>query len=156
MAETGQPASYRGPVRVAAFQMRPILDDARAAGAVVAAGVSWATDQGAVLAVFPETNLRGRSYDRETIARRARALTDPQVWGLAEALRGFPVTAVVGMFERRGNFVRNVALVLRAGEIAGVYAKARPNEDGVAAGDDMPVLTRRHGTTSARPRSRSR
>jgi len=44
------------------------------------------------------------------------------------------------MFERRGNSLRNVALVLRAGEIAGVYAKARPNENGVAAGQDMPVF----------------
>jgi predicted amidohydrolase len=120
--------------------MRPILDDARAACAVVTADVSWAADQSAGLAVFPETYLCGHSYDRETIARRARALTDPEVRGLAVSLRGFPVTVVVGMFERRGNFVRNVALVLRAGEIAGVYAKGRPNEGGVEAGDDMPVF----------------
>jgi 5-aminopentanamidase len=47
---------------------------------------------------------------------------------------------VVGMFERRGHSLRNVALVLRAGEIAGVYAKARPNENGVEAGEDMPIF----------------
>jgi len=120
--------------------MRPILDDARAACAAVTAGVSWAANQGAGLAVFPEAYLDGHSYDRETIARRARALTDPEIRGLAASLRGFPVTVVVGMFERRGNSLRNVALVLRAGEIAGVYAKARPNENGVAAGQDMPVF----------------
>jgi 5-aminopentanamidase len=133
-------SAYRVTVRVAAFQMRPILDDARAACAAVAAGVSWAADQGAGLAVFPETYLQGHSYDRQTIARRAHALTDPEVRGLAESLRGFPVTVVVGMFERRGNSLRNVALVLRAGAIAGVYAKVRPNENGVEAGDDMPVF----------------
>ena len=133
-------SAYRGLVRVAAFQMRPILDDARTACAAVTAGVSWAADQGADLAVFPETYLHGHSYERETIARRARGLTDPEVRGLAESLRGFPVTVVVGMFERRGHSLRNVALVLRAGEIAGVYAKARPNESGVEAGEDMPIF----------------
>lgn len=120
--------------------MRPILDDARAACAAVAADVSWAASQGADLAVFPETYLHGHSYDRETIACRARTLTDPEVRGLAESLSGFPVTVVAGMFERRGNSLRNVALVLRSGEIAGIYAKARPNEDGVEAGEDMPVF----------------
>lgn len=44
------------------------------------------------------------------------------------------------MFERRANAVRNVALVLHAGQIIGVYAKAHPNEDGVQAGDDMPIF----------------
>ena len=120
--------------------MRPILDDARAACAALSANVSWAADQGAGLAVFPETYLDGHSYDLETIARRGRAVTDPEVRALAESLRGFPVTVAVGMFERRGNFLRNVALVLRAGEIAGVYAKARPNENGVEAGEDMPIF----------------
>jgi predicted amidohydrolase len=120
--------------------MRPILDDPRAASAAVTAGASWAADQGAGLAVFPETYLHGHSYDRETIARRARALTDPEVRALAESLSGFPLTVVVGMFERRGNSLRNVALVLRAGAIAGVYVKARPNENGVDAGDVMPVF----------------
>jgi predicted amidohydrolase len=120
--------------------MRPILDDARTACAAVTAGVSWAADQGACLAVFPEAYLHGHSYDRETIARRARALTDPEVRGLAESLGRFPVTVVLGMFERRGNSLRNVALVMRAGAIEGVYAKARPNEGGVEAGDDIPVF----------------
>jgi predicted amidohydrolase len=120
--------------------MRPILDDARAACAAVTAGVSWAAGQGAGLAVFPETYLHGHSYDRDTIARRARAVTDPEVQGLAESLSAFPVTVVAGMFERRGNSLRNVALVLRAGEIAGIYAKAHPNEDGVEAGEDMPIF----------------
>jgi predicted amidohydrolase len=127
-------------VRVAAFQLPPVLDDATAATAAIAAGVSWAADQGADLAVFPEAYLHGHSYDPETIAKRARSLDHPEVTELAEALRGFPVTVVAGMFERRGSSLRNVALVLRAGTIAGVYAKARPNEPGVEAGEDMPVF----------------
>lgn len=44
------------------------------------------------------------------------------------------------MFERRENSVRNVALVLRARSVVGVYAKARPNESGIEAGDGMPVF----------------
>lgn len=120
--------------------MPPVLDNARAATAAIAAGASWAADQGADLAVFPEAYLHGHSYDRETIAERARSLDDPEVAELAEVLRAFPVTVVAGMFERRGSSLRNVALVLQAGTIAGVYAKARPNERGVDAGEDMPVL----------------
>lgn len=95
-------------MRVAAFQKRPVPDDARAVCAAVAQDVSWAAGE--------------------------------EVRELAEALRRFPVTAVVGVFQRRGNTVRNVALVLRAGAVVGVYAKARPNESGVEAGHDMPVF----------------
>lgn len=127
-------------MRVAAFQMPPVLDDPRTAAAAITAGVSWAAAQGADLAVFPEAYLHGHSYDPGTIARRARSLEDPEVADLAAALRGFPVTVVAGMFERRGNALRNVALVLRAGTIIGVYAKAHPNEPGVDAGDDVPVF----------------
>ena len=127
-------------MRVAAFQLRPVFDDPRATCAAVAANVSWAADQGAGLAVFPEAYLHGHSYEPQTISRRARQLTDPEVSELARALRGFAVTAVVGMFERRGNSLWNVALVLRAGEVTGVYAKARPNEQGIEAGDSMPVF----------------
>jgi predicted amidohydrolase len=35
---------------------------------------------------------------------------------------------------------RNVALILRAGALVGVYAKAYPNEPGIEAGTDMPVF----------------
>ncbi|HEY0932589.1 MAG TPA: carbon-nitrogen hydrolase, partial [Trebonia sp.] len=61
---------------VSTFQMRPVLDDPRAARAAVLAEVRWAADRGAGLAVFPETYLHGHSYDRETTARRALALAD--------------------------------------------------------------------------------
>ncbi len=46
---------------------------------------------------------------------------------------------------RRGGDHQNVALVLHSGQIIGVYAKARPNEDGVQAGDDMPTFKSRRG-----------
>jgi predicted amidohydrolase len=127
-------------VRVAAFQKEPVLGDARASSAAIAQDVSWAAGEGADLAVFPEAYLDGHSYDRETIAARARTLDDPEVRNLAESLRAFPVTVVVGMFERRGQSVRNVALVLRAGAPAGVYAKAHPNEPSLEAGTGMPVF----------------
>jgi predicted amidohydrolase len=127
-------------MRVAAFQRRPILDDPRAVSASIADDVAWAASEGVSLAVFPEAYLDGHSYDRATVSARARTLDDPEVQRLARSLRRFPVTSVVGMFERRANAVRNVALVLRAGQIIGVYAKAHPNEDGVQAGDDLPIF----------------
>jgi predicted amidohydrolase len=127
-------------MRVAAFQRRPVLDDPRAVSAGIAEDVAWAASEGVSLAVFPEAYLDGHSYDRETVSARARTLHDPEVQHLAGSLRRFPVTSIVGMFERRANAVRNVALVLHAGEIIGVYAKAHPNEDGVLAGDDLPIF----------------
>jgi predicted amidohydrolase len=127
-------------MRVAAFQRRPVLGDPRAVSAAVAEDVAWAAGEGVSLAVFPEAYLDGHSYDRDEISARARALDDPEVRRLATGLRRFPVTAIVGMFERRAGALRNVALVLRAGEIVGVYAKAHPNENGVQPGNDMPVF----------------
>jgi predicted amidohydrolase len=127
-------------MRVAAFQRRPVLDDPRAVSAGIAEDVAWAASNGVSLAVFPEAYLDGHSYDRETVSARARTLDDPEVQRLARSLRRFPVTLIIGMFERRANTVRNVALVLHAGEIIGVYAKAYPNEDGVQAGDDVPIF----------------
>ena len=123
-------------MRVAAFQRRPVLDQPR----VVAEDLAWATRAGVSLAVFPEAYLDGHSYDPLTISARARALDDPEVRHLAESLRHFPVTAVVGMFECRGGAVRNVALVLGAGKVIGVHAKVHPDEGGVQAGDEMPVF----------------
>jgi 5-aminopentanamidase len=127
-------------MRVAAFQRAPILDDPRTVSAAIAQDVAWAASEGVGLAIFPEAYLDGHNYDRETVSARARALHDPEVQQLARSLRRFPVTSIVGMFERRVNAVRNVALVMRAGEIVGVYAKARPNENGVQAGRDMPIF----------------
>jgi predicted amidohydrolase len=127
-------------MRVAAFQRQPVLDDPGAVCASLAEDVAWAATEGASLAVFPEAYLDGHSYDRDEISARARPLDDPEVRRLATGLRRFPVTVIVGMFERRAGALRNVALVLRAGEIAGVYAKAHPNENGVQPGDDMPVF----------------
>jgi predicted amidohydrolase len=127
-------------MRVAAFQRQPILDQPRAVAAAIAEDLAWATREGVCLAVFPEAYLDGHSYDRQTISARARTLDDPEVQYLAESLRTFPVTSIVGMFERRANTVRNVALVLRAGQVTGVYAKVHPNENGVQAGDEMPVF----------------
>ena len=101
-------------MRVAAFQRRPVLDQPRVVAATVAEDLAWATRAGVSLAVFPEAYLDGHSYDPLTISARARALDDPEVRHLAESLRHFPVTAVVGMFECRGGAVRNVALVLGA------------------------------------------
>jgi primase-polymerase (primpol)-like protein len=59
--------------------MPPVLDNASAATAAIATGVSWAADQGADLAIFPEADLHGHSYDPETIAKRARSLEDPAI-----------------------------------------------------------------------------
>jgi predicted amidohydrolase len=132
--------AYGGFMRVAAFQREPIFDDSRAVSAVIAADVTWAASEGVNLAVFPEAYLDGHSYDRETVSARARPLHAPEVRELAKSLRGLPVTVIVGMFERRESAVRNVALVLQAGNIIGVYAKAHPNEDGVEAGVDMPIF----------------
>jgi predicted amidohydrolase len=132
-------------VRVAAFQMPPVFDDVRAAVAAIRQSVSWAADQGAELAVFPEAYLHGHSDDRDTIARRARSLDDPEVVELVEALRGFPVTVVAGMFERRGSSLRNVALVLRS--IGNLIARAQQARCWVVS-SDVTVRARINWTNS--------
>ena len=127
-------------VRVAAFQRLPAYDDVQLGAERLAADLDWADAQGVHLALFPEVHLGGHAYDRPTIERRSLQLDgEPMRRLLADVARFSPV-AVVGLFERREDGVRNVAVVISRGRIVGSYAKAHPNEEGVIEGAAFPVF----------------
>ncbi len=126
-------------MRVAAFQRFAIFDAIGKAGDVVSRDLLRADELGIDLAVFPESYLQGHSYHRETIERLALSLDDPQILDLLDRLQPVETTAIVGFFERRNEAVYNSAMVIEAGRIKGVYAKANPLENGCTAGADFPV-----------------
>lgn len=129
-------------MRVAAFQRFSIFDDPARVGDKVLRDLIWADEQGVDLALFPESYLHGHSYDRDLIERRAVALDDLVVAGLLDRLSGIKATAILGLFERRGQQIFNSSIVIEGGRIAGVYAKAFPIEDGCVAGTEFPVWKR--------------
>jgi predicted amidohydrolase len=128
-------------MRIAAVQCRHIPDDATCAGDVIVRRMRWADEQGIDLVVFPETFLLGHSYDFDTIRSRAKA-SAAAVTALCERAAACRTTVVVGTFELVDRQVFNSAIVIEAGRVAGRYAKAHPNEPGVAAGADFPTFLR--------------
>ena len=126
-------------MRIAAFQRSPIFDDPDKAGKVVLRDLIWADEQGVDLAVFPESYLQGHSYDRSLIERRAVSLDSPVMRRFLDGASAIRATAILGLFERRGDSIFNSAMVIEGGRFAGVYAKAFPIEDGCSPGTEYPV-----------------
>jgi predicted amidohydrolase len=126
-------------MRVAAFQRFSIFDDPVKVGEQVLRDLTWADEQGVGLAVFPESYLQGHSYDRASIERRAVPLDSSTIERLLHNLSAIRATAILGLFERRGDQIFNSAVVIEGGRLAGVYAKAFPLEDGCVAGSEFPV-----------------
>ena len=97
----------------------------------------WATKEAIDLLVFPEAYLLGHSYEPEVIRSRAEqasgALAD-----LCQQVAAFPVTLVVGAFDVAPPHIYSSAFVIERGRISGRFAKAYPNEPGVAAGREFP------------------
>jgi 5-aminopentanamidase len=126
-------------MRVAAFQRFPIFDDPVRIGETVLRDLTWADQQGVDLAVFPESYLQGHSYDRTLIERRASTLDSPAMRDLLDGFSAIKATAILGLFERRGDSIFNSAMVIESGRSAGIYAKAYPLEDGCSPGSQYPV-----------------
>ncbi|MFI5015537.1 MAG: carbon-nitrogen hydrolase family protein [Hyphomicrobiales bacterium] len=126
-------------MRVAGFQRFPIFDDPARVGESLLHDLTWADLQGVDLAVFPESYLQGHSYNRPLIERRAASLDSPAIRELLEGLSGIRATAILGLFERRGDLIFNSAMVIESGRLAGIYAKAFPIEDGCSPGTEYPV-----------------
>jgi predicted amidohydrolase len=129
-------------MRLASFQRFPIFDAPASAGSALLRDLRWADERGVDLALFPECSLQGHAYDRATIERRAVPLDDPALQDLLNQLAGVHATTILGLFERRGSRIFNSAIVVEKGTIAGVYAKAHPNEEGVTPGSDFPLFRR--------------
>ncbi|MFK0332340.1 carbon-nitrogen hydrolase family protein [Rhizobium sp. NPDC090275] len=129
-------------MRIASFQRFPIFDDAEKAAGVILRDLTWADSHGADLAIFPECYLQGHSYDRSINERRALCVDDPALRQLLGTLRSIRTAVIVGFVERRGDLVYNSAMLIESGAVAGVYAKAKPLEDGCTPGDAFPVWRR--------------
>ncbi|MEF0939702.1 carbon-nitrogen hydrolase family protein [Rhizobium sp. BR 362] len=126
-------------MRVAAFQRRALFDALDEVGDVLSRDLTWADEQGIDLALFPECYLQGHSYEPALARRRALSLDDPALNALIARCASGKTTAIIGLFERRGESVYNSAVVARAGRISGVYAKVHPIERGCTPGTDFPV-----------------
>lgn len=126
-------------MRIAAFQRLALFDAVDKVGEVLARDLAWADEQGVDLALFPECYLQGHSYNEAIARRRALSLDDPELNALVGRCVSGRTTAIIGLFERRGQAIYNSAIVAKAGHIIGVYAKAHPLEKGCMPGTDFPV-----------------
>lgn len=129
-------------MRVAAIQCLTIADDASSACEAIVQRLQWATTEAIDLVIFPEAFLLGHSYDFETIRSRAHEASGFALAELCKRVASYEATLVVGAFEIAHQQIFNSAFVIESGQIAGRYAKAYPNEPGVAAGSDFPTFVR--------------
>ena len=127
-------------LRIAAFQRKPLFDDISATLERLALDLRWCDENGVNLAVFPECYLQGYSTNAQTLARRAITLNDGGTTPLLSALANIQTTCLLGLVERRGDLLYNSAVVIRQGEILGVYSKNQPNETAFTAGLEFPVF----------------
>ena len=131
-------------MRIAAFQRLALFDAVEQAAEVLACDLAWAERQGIDLALFPECYLQGHSYNEAIARRRALSLDDPGLDALVARFASSRTTAIIGLFEKRGDALYNSAMVVKSGRIAGVYAKAHPLESGCTPGKDFPIWQEGH------------
>jgi predicted amidohydrolase len=116
--------------------------------AAVTAAIEKAVTEGVDLLVLPEGILARFIGERERIREHAQPLDGPFVTGVAEATRGRDLTVVVGIHEVSDSpRPYNTLVVLRAGEIIGLYRKlhlydafANRESDNVTPADVVPPL----------------
>jgi predicted amidohydrolase len=113
------------PLRVAAFQRRPLFGDLRGTTARILSDLAWCESEGVRLALFPECYLQGYVLEREALAENAIALDGPEARLWLDALAPADMTCVLGVVERRGSAIFNTALVIRQGRIIGLHRKTR-------------------------------
>ncbi|MFS8044667.1 carbon-nitrogen hydrolase family protein [Rhizobium sp. BR 314] len=126
-------------MRIATFQRLAVFDAVEQTAEILTRDLVWADTQGIDLALFPECYLQGHSYDEALARSRALSLDDARLNALVSRFASGRTTAIVGLFERRGEALYNSSLVAKGGRIVGVYAKAHPLESGCSPGTDFPV-----------------
>jgi predicted amidohydrolase len=147
LTETAAPAGRK--VRLATVHFRPAggktnLEKCR----LFAPLIADAAKQGADLIVLPETLTYFGA--RATPADVAEPIDGPSVAYFCELAKQHNVYLVVGLYERAGHLVYNVAVLIGPdGRVIGVYRKMTlpSNEvaNGVAPGKDYPVFETRFG-----------
>jgi len=110
-------------VRIAACQLPEIREDPSAALREIEAWAGHAEEGGADLVCFPEGALQGYLREPELAQRHALDLGSTEFATMLRRLSEFLPTLVIGLIERKGGVLYNAAVVIRRGELLGVYRK---------------------------------
>jgi len=111
-------------MKVAAVQMDVKIFETERNLARVLENLERAAGEGAKLVVFPECALSGYCFtSREEAMPAAETVPGPCTEKIAEAAKRLGVSAVVGMLERAGDEVYNVAAVITPQGIQGTHRK---------------------------------
>ncbi|MFF5296243.1 carbon-nitrogen hydrolase family protein [Paractinoplanes globisporus] len=131
-----------GTLRIGACQTPELLADVPGALAVVERFAAEADAAAVDLLVFPECFLQGYLCTPEYLERHAVELDSVSFREVLGRLAGVRQVLVLGVIERDGGRVFNSAVVIRAGEVLGVYRKTSLTlgERAFTAGDRFPVF----------------
>ncbi len=111
-------------VRVAAVQMDPVLGEVHANLKAILDRFGEATAAGAKLVVFPECALTGYGFDSKDEGMRfAEPVPGPSTREVASACAAVKAFAIVGMLERDGDRLYNVAALIGPEGVVGCYRK---------------------------------
>ena len=111
-------------LRVAAIQMDPQLGDVAGNLATIAAMTRTAAAEGARLIVFPECALCGYGFaSRDEAIPFAEPIPGPSTTALIQICRELDLFLVVGLLERDGDRLFNVATLLGPDGVIGTYRK---------------------------------
>lgn len=111
-------------MRVAAVQFDPQLADKATNLAAIEANLRAAAKGGARLVVFPECALAGYGFEgRDEALDHAEPIPGPSTHIIIKLCAELGVFAVVGLLERDGDRLFNVATLLGPGGVIGTYRK---------------------------------
>ncbi len=112
------------PIRVAAVQMEPRIGEVDANLKAILRRFREATAAGARLVVFPECALTGYGFEsRDEAMSHAEPIPGPSTRELAAACAEAGAFAVLGLLERDGDGLYNVATLIGPGGVVGTYRK---------------------------------
>ena len=129
-------------LRIGACQTPEILGDPRAAIALMRQVARNTADEGVDLLLFPEGFLQGYLVDPAHLDRWAMPIDSTAFSEVRIGLADVEPTLVFGIIERDGDRFMNSAVVLRQGELVGVYRKTHltPGEAAFTSRSDYPVF----------------
>ncbi|MCL2352523.1 MAG: carbon-nitrogen hydrolase family protein [Firmicutes bacterium] len=133
----------RNTVRVGACQTPEIIGDPAKALAVMLRFAKEAEDKKADLLLFPECFLTGYILSETYMSNYAYDFESKQFAAILKQLEHVEPTLVFGAGEKKSGKLYNSAVVVKKGEIIGVYRKTHlinPNEVFFASGIDYPVF----------------
>lgn len=129
-------------VRIAACQTPEILGDVDAALSCLEQFCAQAGPEDADLLLFPECFLQGYLLTEAHLRRYALDLRSAEFSAITSRLADVKPTLVIGLIERAGDSLYNSAVVMRQGEVSGVYRKTHlmPAEALFDKGREYPVF----------------